>query len=147
MPQPSLALLHPCLQYNINREYLSNFLRKCNSTRLWIRSLQTNAPYPPGLHAPPRYILLTCVNVWGRVIAGFYSTLPNECLKLRLSSCCGLTKRSGGGQGSKDRSERLSLSVEDLIMAMHKASTRRIEVLSRTTGNVNQVTSGHRTDL
>lgn len=42
-----------------------------------------------------------------------------------------------GGQGL----ERLSLSAEDLVMAMHKASSRRIEVLSRTTGNVDQVGS------
>lgn len=33
----------------------------------------------------------------------------------------------------------LSLSAEDLIMAAHKASSRRVEVLSRTTGNVDQV--------
>lgn len=44
------------------------------------------------------------------------------------------------GSGGKGL-ERLSLSAEDLVMAMHKASSRRIEVLSRTTGNVDQVGS------
>ena len=39
-----------------------------------------------------------------------------------------------------------SLSAEDLIMAMHKASSRRIEVLSRTTGNVDQVSTEFLTD-
>lgn len=38
-----------------------------------------------------------------------------------------------------------SLSAEDLIMAMHKASSRRVEVLSRTTGNVDQVRQAART--
>lgn len=36
-------------------------------------------------------------------------------------------------------SDMPSLSAEDLIMAVHKASSRRIEVLSRTTGNVDEV--------
>lgn len=47
----------------------------------------------------------------------------------------GLCLAGSGGQAS----DRLSLSAEDLVMAMHKASSRRIEVLSRTTGNVDQV--------
>lgn len=42
--------------------------------------------------------------------------------------------------GAEGRDSHMpSLSAEDLIMAMHKASSRRVEVLSRTTGNVDQV--------
>ncbi|CAM9131369.1 unnamed protein product, partial [Laminaria digitata] len=42
---------------------------------------------------------------------------------------------------------KLSLSAEDLVMAMHKASSRRIEVLSRTTGNVDQMVAGYEHQL
>lgn len=45
---------------------------------------------------------------------------------------------AGGGTDGRD-SHMPSLSAEDLIMAVHKASSRRVEVLSRTTGNVDQV--------
>lgn len=45
---------------------------------------------------------------------------------------------AGGGADGRD-SHMPSLSAEDLIMAVHKASSRRVEVLSRTTGNVDQV--------
>lgn len=55
------------------------------------------------------------------------------CMHISLLS----TKPAAGGQ----KSDTHSLSAEDLIMAVHKASTRRIEVLSRTTGNVDQVSS------
>ncbi|CAM9364746.1 unnamed protein product [Sphacelaria rigidula] len=45
----------------------------------------------------------------------------------------------GGGQRGPRNAENLSLSAEDLVMAMQKAFTRRIEVISRTSGNVDQV--------
>ncbi|CAN0136313.1 unnamed protein product [Ectocarpus sp. 6 AP-2014] len=44
-------------------------------------------------------------------------------------------------------SDMPSLSADDLIMAVHKASSRRIEVLSRTTGNVDQMVEGYEWQL
>ncbi|CAM9148330.1 unnamed protein product, partial [Hapterophycus canaliculatus] len=44
-------------------------------------------------------------------------------------------------------SEMPSLSTDDLIMAVHKASSRRIEVLSRTTGDVDQMLESYEQQL
>lgn len=43
---------------------------------------------------------------------------------------------AGAGSGAY---ECPSLSVEELLMTVHQASSRKIEVLNRTTGNVDQV--------
>lgn len=59
------------------------------------------------------------------------------------NACCfwiGCYDAGASDRGGKGLN-RLSLSADDLVMAMHKASSRRIEVLSRTTGDVDEVGS------
>eukprot|EP00903_Cladosiphon_okamuranus_P017696 g16295.t1 len=52
-----------------------------------------------------------------------------------------------GAAAEERHSRTLSLSAEDLVMAAHKASSRRVEVLSRTTGNVDQMVACYEQQL
>ncbi|CAM9143834.1 unnamed protein product [Ectocarpus fasciculatus] len=72
----------------------------------------------------------------------YFSRLPGSFYGNCVHIDCA-TKAAAGGQNS----DMPSLSAEDLIMAVHKASSRRIEVLSRTTGNVDQIVEGYKWQL
>ncbi|CAM9125922.1 unnamed protein product [Ectocarpus sp. 8 AP-2014] len=70
---------------------------------------------------------------------GYFSRLPGSF----YGKCSGGDEPPAGWE----KSDMPSLSAEDLIMAVHKASSRRIEVLSRTTGNVDQMVEGYEWQL
>lgn len=81
----------------------------------------------------------SCMEFLGKAVR---SILPARIYDGTLYTWCGANRqtcRRAGGEGGDQRRDILALSAEDLVMAVHKASTKKIEILSRTSGDVDQV--------